>query len=167
MTDAALESAQLGEPPHPSKEGVARVGALAQVVEHLMAMIRAHRQRPPLPSGEVDHGGHNGRHVGVAFKMCRFMEAIARLSTHRAEMEKADPAPEPIDHSRQIIVGPLAERARAQANTVRSIGDLRDQRCQIGLCADHTRQAEQGKGWSVGVNDQAYTGLISCRAARR
>ena len=48
LRNAALQAAQLGQPAHPPQQRISRVRVLVEVVQHLVPMIRTHRNRSAL-----------------------------------------------------------------------------------------------------------------------
>nr|WP_249054891.1 hypothetical protein [Sphingomonas insulae] len=91
MCEAGLQSAKLGKAAHPPEQRITWIGALAEIVEHLVAMVRAHGNAPPRPVLQLLDRGDDRGHLRIAGQMRRFMKRTPRFALDRAQMEKSYP----------------------------------------------------------------------------
>ena len=138
-----------------------------QVVHHPMAMIGTHYDRTALRVGDFDDCLQDFGHAGIAAQMLGLMEiALACFPADRAEMEEVDPVGKAPDHGGQVVVRPRAERAGAEAQSVRHRRYGGIEMIEVVGRADHTGQAENGEGRVVGMDDERNADFLGDRADR-
>ena len=112
------------------------------------------------------HRRDDRRHARIAIQMRRLVKGAMPFALDRAEVQEPDPRAEPIDDARQVVVRARAKRSGAEAQPVRRIGYAVEQGGQVRFGADDARQTEDGKGWIVGMHDQADAKRVGDRADR-
>ena len=142
------------------------MGALADIVQQFMAMVRAERQPPPwvtscLPAllfaQQMQHHGH---HVGIPAKVIRLHERPVRVLAHVAQMHECDPVskcPRDLGH---VVMCARTQGTGAQGQ---SVGDgwhgIEDETDIFGGGAD-ARQTQQRARWVIGVDAQTHAGFL-------
>ena len=122
-----LDAAELGEGAEAAVAGVAGVGAAAEVVAHLVAVVRAEEDAEAALLLHFENGLHHLIHRDIALKEVGFVEVAERVAFRRPEVDEVHTVAELAHHRREVVVGPDAEGAGTEIEPVGRIRDGRDE----------------------------------------
>ncbi len=146
--DPPLQPPQFGKSPEPPNSAVSRVGILTQVVQHLVPMIRPHRQGCLSTPHQQYQLPDHGIHIYIPVQMIGLEKIAVCIPPGASKMNEMDMIPQPANHASQIIIGPHAERTGTKTDPIgRRIGGSK-QLYDVLLGTDDPRQA-QYRVWRI------------------
>src|SRR5699024_9829857 len=113
-----FQPAEFRQPAETSQTGVTRIRFLLQIVNHLMAVVRTHRDGTFTTLLQKNQALHYIIHVHIPFQMVSLIKIPFRITFRTAQMHKIDTVAETFHHACKVIVGTYAERTGTQAKTV-------------------------------------------------
>lgn len=104
MSAVAFKTVQFSQSSHSVQQRIYGVSISGQIVHHLVAMIRSHRDQSPSALMKTVNSGHYSRHRRIALDVVCFMKGTVRLPLYEAKTEKANPVAASLQHARQVVV---------------------------------------------------------------
>ena len=168
-----LDAAHFRHPFETANRRIAWVGFLAQIVEHLMTMIRPKWDRAQIaglftPLLFAQDSIHHRHHIDVAAKVRRLVEGFwVCFTAGRAQMGKMDAIAEGLHHPHQIVIGANAIRSGTHGEAIINAVHRLLQPLHIFDGRHDTRQAEDRPRRIVRMHSQADPDLFRIPARWR
>ncbi len=99
-----------------------------------------------------------------SFQVVGFVEIAFGVALCTAQMDKVDAVGKLLHDDCTIVGAAYTERTGAETKSVALVGNGIYQCLEIGSAAHNARQAEDGAGWIIRMDNQLYTGFVGNRS---
>lgn len=164
LCDTHFQSAQFCQSAQAADAGVSRIGFLLQVVHHLVSVVGTHGDGYLSLLLQFEESFHDVIHIHITFQVVGFVEVAFCVTLCAAEVDEVDTVTELLHHAFQVVGAAYTERTGAKTKSVALVGNGIYQCLEIGSAAHNARQAEDGAGGIIRMDNQLYTGFVGNRS---
>ena len=125
-----------------------------QIIQHLVAMIRAKRNGFAAALLQVHQCFHHAVHVHIAFQVVGFIEVTRSIALGTAQVHKMNVFTQALHHARQVVVGAYAKRTRTKTQPIAGGRYPFYNAPGIRFGTHYAGQTQDGVGGIIGVNGQ-------------
>ena len=154
LRNTHLQSAKLGQSAQAADAGVAGIGLLAEVVHHLMPVVGTHGDGHAAALLHLEEGFHDVVHVYVALQVIGLVEVAFGVALGAAQVDEVDAVGKAGHQGGAVVGAAYAQGAGAEAESVALVGHGVYQRLEVLAATHDARQAEDGHGRVVGMDDE-------------